>query len=869
VTAAQAPTSSPTTGELRTLLFGGGRPDPDNVEIVDQPMRRVHHPSDIVSMVAAALGIALILLLSYYAQNTTAAVGVDVRGFNVLLRQILFIPVNVLEGLVTIVLPVAVLIELLVQRLPRQVIEAIAAAVLGMFGGLFANYLIFELGSPEFRRTISVVPSDAAMTAVPAYIAAITAMLVVAGPGSRRQTVRWSWRLLTATIVVFLIGNLLSLPGALLGLCIGALFGHAVRYVSGVQSERAYGASLVTAVERAGFQPTALVRVRNQAMAIDPAQLTNLGPVAGAANGLAHLDQPALATARVSRASDSAALALARHGDMRVYAMLTEDGARYDVSVLDGDRQVPGVAARWWRALRLRGIEGRTGMTLKSVAERDALLTYSAAAAGVRTPQLLGVGMAEDSAVLVTEHARGATALRDLPDAALEGPAGDALMAEAWHQLRLAHAAGLTHHQLTPDVLLVSYADDGAPQVWITGWEMGEIASSVLSRRLDLVQMLAMFAVRVGPQRAVLAMVAALPEADIRAIGPLLQTIALPAQTRIAVRRDKPLMANLREAIVEQLPEIDVQPQRLARFGARTIITLSLTIVAVAVVVTTVNFDQVQAAIEQANPWWVAAAFGLAAITWVGAALSLAAFAPGRVSVWKATMAQMAGSFVALATPAGVGPAALNLRFLNRAGIATPAAVASVALMQASQFVVTVVVLLVLSLTTGSGGLVALPSRTLLLTALIVAAVVVAALLVPPIRNWAWEKIRPTLAQIWPRLSQMLAQPVRLALGLGGNLLMSLGYVLAFYAALLAFGQRLNLIDVAVIYLVGNTIGALVPTPGGLGGVEGALITGLSASGVPVGVAVSVTLLFRLVTYWFRVPIGWVAMRYLERKGDL
>ena len=105
--------------------------------------------------------------------------------------------------------------------------------------------------------------------------------------------------------------------------------------------------------------------------------------------------------------------------------------------------------------------------------------------------------------------------------------------------------------------------------------------------------------------------------------------------------------------------------------------------------------------------------------------------------------------------------------------------------------------------------------------------------------------------------------------GVAGNLIMTLGYIVALWCCLAAFGESLSLVDIALVNLVGNALGALIPTPGGLGGVEGALTAGLSAAGVPATIAFSVTILYRLCTYWGRVPIGWVAMRYLERKGDL
>ncbi|PZR53331.1 TIGR00374 family protein [Xylanimonas oleitrophica] len=851
---------------LRAALFDRDLPDADLVRVVDTPEQRVRHPSDVVGMVAAGLGVVLVLFLSVVAHGTTEGVTQDVQGFSALLAQLLFVPVNVLEGLVTIILPVAVLIELGMRRLGRQVIESIVAAAAGNLLGIAVLLLVRQLGTDELVRALAVFSGGAWHLTVPAYVSGIAALLTVAGPSTRRRTVRWSWNVLTVALLVVLITGQVSLPGILIALLVGRIAGQAVQYVSGVRSERAYGPALVQAVRRAGFRPTALVRVRD------------LG-TASATDDVERIEDHAA----VTRSSDPAAVALARAGDNRVYAMLAEDGpatapggpgagtttARYDVVVLDGDRQVVGLLTRLWRAVRMRGIEGRAAISLKAVAERTALLSYAAAAAGVRTPRLLGMGMADDSVALVLEHAPGAVSLRDLPDADLEGARGDAVLAEAWEQVRRAHAAGLTHRALTPDVLLVHHDEQGLPHVWITGWEQGEIASSTLSRRLDLTQLVTLLALRVGARRAVASAVRALPDADIAAIGPLLQSIALPTATRLEVRHTKGLMDDLRTALVERLPEADVQPQRLSRFGARTVLTVILTIAVVAIVVTTFNFQQIRTAMAEANPWWVAAAAGFSVVTWFGSALTLVAFSPGRIPVWRSTLTQMAGSFVSIAAPAGIGPAALNLRLLNRRGVSIPMGVATVALVQLSQFVMTVLLLVVLSLTTGSGGLVELPSTTILLAITITAVVVVALLLVPGIRRWAWDKARPTLEQVWPRLSQMLGQPARLALGLGGNVVMTMGYVLAFDTCLRAFGYELRIVDVAVIYLVGNTLGALVPTPGGMGGVEAALTAGLTAAGVPAAISLSVTLLYRLVSYWGRVPVGWVAMRYLEKKGDL
>ncbi|HWB36830.1 MAG TPA: flippase-like domain-containing protein, partial [Rugosimonospora sp.] len=116
----------------------------------------------------------------------------------------------------------------------------------------------------------------------------------------------------------------------------------------------------------------------------------------------------------------------------------------------------------------------------------------------------------------------------------------------------------------------------------------------------------------------------------------------------------------------------------------------------------------------------------------------------------------------------------------------------------------------------------------------------------------------------------VVGQPGRLLLGLGGNVVTTLGYVLAFDASLHGLGQHVSLVQVAIVYLAGTTLGSLVPTPGGVGTVEAALAAGLgTVAGINPGVAFSVAVLFRVLTYWLRIPLGWVAMRHLQRVGEI
>ena len=54
-----------------------------------------------------------------------------------------------------------------------------------------------------------------------------------------------------------------------------------------------------------------------------------------------------------------------------------------------------------------------------------------------------------------------------------------------------------------------------------------------------------------------------------------------------------------------------------------------------------------------------------------------------------------------------------------------------------------------------------------------------------------------------------------------------------------------------------------------MGAVEAALAAGLTAAGLPGGIAVSAVLLFRLLTFWIPTIPGYLAFNWLTKKGYL
>jgi len=830
-------TDADATARAEVTPASGSVSQPITAQVIDSPLTRVRRFTDVVEMLATVLGIIVTLLVGAYAQATSEGITEDIQGISPLLQRLLVAPVNIFSGVVTIVIPAVIIVSLFVRKEPRRVLESIGAALGGFGLAGIAAFLVYHYGSEGLLHSLSVPNADGVLTLqIPAYISAVAAMLTAAGRRTTRRSISLSWTFLWIAAAIAIISGIVSAPAAILTILIGRLAGLAVRWAVGSTADRAYGAVLVGAIERAGFSPRKLVR----------ADATN---------------------SYVPDGVDDVTLALARTRAGRVYAVTTRENHHLFAVALDGDQHVAGFLTKLWSTLRLRGIATRADVSLRQSAQSTALASHAARGAGVRTPRVMGMAAARDTFVLVYQRPAGVRPLTEFgPDEVT-----DQMMDALWSEVLRAHKADLAHRALTAENVMIS-DEAGEPHAWLTSWELGEVAASDLAIRIDRAQVVAMLAAIVGPDRAVESAFRNLTSADVEQFAPLLQGIALPRSTRTSLKEHKndKVLETVRERILERLPDATVEAENITRFGGRTVITLVLALVASAVVLSIFNTKDLLAALEESNPWWLLVAFGWMLLTFVGAALALIAFSPVKLPWWRVFMVQVAATYVALAVPAGVGPAALNGRMLTKRGVPAPLAVATVALIQVSAVVVTVTGLVSLTLLTGSEGTLAnLPSAAILIGVGCSVAVVALALLVPRVRKFAASKVLPTLSQTWPRLAQILSQPGRLLLGLAGNAVLTLGFIGAFHATLEALGQSVPVVDLAVVFFLGNTVGALVPTPGGIGAVDLALAGALGGAGVNPAVALSAALVYRFITFWIRIPMGFFAMKYLERKGEL
>jgi len=252
----------------------------------------------------------------------------------------------------------------------------------------------------------------------------------------------------------------------------------------------------------------------------------------------------------------------------------------------------------------------------------------------------------------------------------------------------------------------------------------------------------------------------------------------------------------------------------------------------------------------------------------VAAALAQLGAVDRPLAFGRTTAVQLASSFSNRLTPGNLGGMGVNVRYLERSGLTRGDAVAAVGLNSVAGGIVHVVALAGTAVLFGRTGVgkVKLPAGWPVLAATVAVLVVVGVALWTPLGHR--RVVTPTLRALG-HLAEVVRQPVKALQLFGGSAATTGAYILCLAASLEAFGAHASLAKVAIVYLGGSALGAVSPTPGGLGVIEAAFIAGLTAVGIASGPAVAGVLGFRLLTFWLPILPGWLAFQRLRRRQVL
>jgi len=255
--------------------------------------------------------------------------------------------------------------------------------------------------------------------------------------------------------------------------------------------------------------------------------------------------------------------------------------------------------------------------------------------------------------------------------------------------------------------------------------------------------------------------------------------------------------------------------------------------------------------LARADLLWLAPAAVGTVLLWTAGTVSQLGSIPARVPVLRLFAVQVAGTFVNHVLPAGAGGMAVNVRFQSRQGIPRAAAAGAVALNVAAGTVTHTALLIIAVLLAPAS----LTAAVTLGTPLVGGLLVLAGIVLVVAAVW-WMRRTRFMAQLAGQLAVLVAvlrTPARAAQLWLGSIAVPVLHCLIVYAVLRSLAGTVPVLEVSVAYLIASSVSALLPSPGGFGALDIALVAALVAVGAPAATALATVLAYRLLTVW--VPL--------------
>lgn len=132
--------------------------------------------------------------------------------------------------------------------------------------------------------------------------------------------------------------------------------------------------------------------------------------------------------------------------------------------------------------------------------------------------------------------------------------------------------------------------------------------------------------------------------------------------------------------------------------------------------------------------------------------------------------------------------------------------------------------------------------------------------------NKLFNLIKLQLLSFWKKL---LKQPRRIATVLLSATIITIIHATILFVSAKAVGLDLGWVDAVFALSIGVVVGAILPTPGGIGAVEAGITSTLIVLGFPPAEAAGAGILYRISTFWQPLIPGIFAYFILRRKHVL
>ena len=786
-----------------------------------QPL--VRRTNDIVRLALAAVFLAAVITSSLITRRDWVALERSISGIVGVLTPTQSNLVYLAYGIAILALPFAILIGVITAR-QKRLLGAYAAAGLIAIVALSFNSNGFAAPRWHFdvddrlRSQLSQFLDD------PRWIAMLAAVLTVSGPWLEARWRRWWWTLLLAFVPIHLVVSAVVPARTLLGLAVGWLVGALTVLIVGTPALEVPLDGAVRALVRRGFAVTGLTVVR-------PA---GTGPLVlwAACEGPDSKDPDGHAPRAI-------------------------------VEMYGPNQRSGGIMSQIWRRVRLRNSE---------TAPLHASMRRAVEHRGLMAIAIGELGVANSTTVALAALDRGWTLYAETPPrgVALDVSSADgSLVGPVWKALGVLHRHQISHGDLCAKEITVENTADGAA-AFFGGFGSAEYGATDVLLQADIAALLVSTTAIFGAEGAVRAAIEEFDKDIVLSASRRLTKAGLQKRIRTSVDDPGTVMTEARDEVMHQTGADRIKAETITRFTRTQVIQLVLLVALVYVAYPFIStVPAFFSELRTAHWWWALLGLTVSALTYVGAAAALWASASGVVGFRHVAIMEVANTFAATTTPAGVGGLALSTRFLQKGGLGALRATAAVALQQAVQLITHVALLIFFCVVAGTTANLShfVPKTTVLyLIGGVALGIVGVFTFVPKLRRWLGTELRPRIKEVFGELVALIREPKRLAIIVAGCATTTLGSALALWASVEAFGGGTTFVTVTVVTMIGGTLASAAPTPGGVGAVEAALIGGLTAFGVPAAVAVPSVLLYRVLTCWLPVFIGWPVMRWLTRN---
>ena len=801
-----------------------------NLVIEDTQPSLVRNWADLLYALSAIAVAILTVLSTMWLSATTVGVEIDARSASKIIGlTVTGIPCALIQQGLTLIV-VAEVIAFMAAR--KRWIDT-AISVITLFVSYGSIWLLSDaIASTHNLPLLSALhsqPTNSVTELLPDMYAVLVAFLTVSGPRKEYKHVMWGWNALFIVSAILLFSSWDSYPAALISCCVGRAIGTLIRFAKGTSSKGAWGDDIVIALKNIGIDNLTQLTRRTQ-------QADHTGVLRSS------LDDDLIENSRLYDATDI-------------------HGMHYVISVLDNQVHLPGYLNQLWQWVRLIDIPTRRDRSARHSVHHHLSMLLVLRNLHLPTANVYGVCDSDKSSIMVF-HAANALLPCNLNTLTVEDAA------KLMRYVDAANMRGITHRRITPET--IARLEDGTPV--IAGWQNGDVASDSTNIALDKVQLLTLIAACTDIDTSIKAALNAWGADKLAEILPFMQKAAIPASTRSLPSWNKKVFEHLcnklSQTVALHTDEEDYDTVRLARFNIRFFVSLVLAIIAIAVIATQWHPQEVFAALKHANNLMVLLCFIFSMLAWVGSAITLGSFMDDQKPSSTILFASQAASgFTAVSMPAGVGPAFVNMQLLKKNGYNSTQATAITSAVWLIQALITTIVLLVIGIFTGKNVLSGMIPTHMLITVIGIITLLICTLMaIPKARKIIRKHYLPILSDYGRQIKELVSHPLQLIGGSFGAIVLVACIGLGYWVALLAFGYYANPWETILLFILANTAGSAIPTPGGLGAVEASLTFAFTSVGVPPTIALSATLLYRLMFYWLRIPIGAFAMNWLSSR---